>query len=187
MTYQCLLFILFITLQKEAWSHQEKIILQRRKTKSKRSALQAKIPDEWKRKLQTVGSPIPNPAGNVGSIVTAVPRAIPPPIPPVVGDDDTPSVEIKPDNGGDTGIGNGIGAGGGDGSNAIGPEEDGKEVGGPEGGPEGNGGSAGDPAPGPRNEFPKVILSDYYNNEFVGNLGIGTPSQFFTVVFDTGP
>ena len=185
--YRCVLFILFITLQKETWSYHEKIILQRRKTKNKRPALQATIPDEWKRKLQTVGSPIPN-GGNVGgNAATNIPPVTPPPIPPVVvGDDDT-SIEVRPDNGGSTGIGNGIGAGGGDGSNAIGPEEDGKEVSGPEGGPEGNGGGAGDPAPGPRNEFPHVELSDYYNNEFVGNLGIGTPPQYFTVVFDTGP
>ena len=33
---------------------------------------------------------------------------------------------------------------------------------------------------------PNVELSDYYNNEFVGTIGVGSPSQFFTVVFDTG-
>jgi cathepsin D len=32
----------------------------------------------------------------------------------------------------------------------------------------------------------EVTLTDYYNNEFVGSLGIGTPAQYFTVVFDTG-
>lgn len=31
-----------------------------------------------------------------------------------------------------------------------------------------------------------VVLSDYYNNEFVGTIGVGTPPQYFTVVFDTG-
>ena len=33
---------------------------------------------------------------------------------------------------------------------------------------------------------PYVELSDYYNNEFVGTIGIGSPPQYFTVVFDTG-
>jgi Eukaryotic aspartyl protease len=31
-----------------------------------------------------------------------------------------------------------------------------------------------------------IELSDYYNNEFVGTIGVGTPPQYFTVVFDTG-
>lgn len=31
-----------------------------------------------------------------------------------------------------------------------------------------------------------VELSDYYNNEYVGLMGVGTPPQFLTVVFDTG-
>jgi hypothetical protein len=31
-----------------------------------------------------------------------------------------------------------------------------------------------------------VELSDYYNNEYVGVLGVGTPPQYLTVVFDTG-
>lgn len=34
--------------------------------------------------------------------------------------------------------------------------------------------------------FPAVELSDYYNNEFVGTIGVGSPPQYFTVVFDTG-
>ena len=35
-------------------------------------------------------------------------------------------------------------------------------------------------------DYPNVALSDYYNNEFVGTIGIGSPAQYFTVVFDTG-
>jgi hypothetical protein len=35
-------------------------------------------------------------------------------------------------------------------------------------------------------EFPNVELSDFYNNEFVGTIGVGSPPQYFTVVFDTG-
>lgn len=31
-----------------------------------------------------------------------------------------------------------------------------------------------------------VELSDFYNNEYVGFLGVGTPSQYMTIVFDTG-
>lgn len=31
-----------------------------------------------------------------------------------------------------------------------------------------------------------IELSDYYNNEFIGQLGIGTPPQYLSVVFDTG-
>ena len=31
-----------------------------------------------------------------------------------------------------------------------------------------------------------IALSDFYNNEYVGTIGIGTPVQEFTVVFDTG-
>ena len=43
-----------------------------------------------------------------------------------------------------------------------------------------------DTDPGPHSEFPNVVLSDYYNNEFVGSLGVGIPPQYFIVVFDTG-
>jgi len=35
-------------------------------------------------------------------------------------------------------------------------------------------------------QVPAVELSDYYNNEYVGSIGIGTPVQYLTVVFDTG-
>ena len=38
----------------------------------------------------------------------------------------------------------------------------------------------------PEGVFPNVELSDFYNNEFVGLLGVGSPPQYFTVVFDTG-
>jgi len=31
-----------------------------------------------------------------------------------------------------------------------------------------------------------VELTDYYNNQYVGSLGIGTPAQTLSVVFDTG-
>ena len=31
-----------------------------------------------------------------------------------------------------------------------------------------------------------IELSDFYNNEYVGFLGVGTPSQYMTIVFDTG-
>ena len=31
-----------------------------------------------------------------------------------------------------------------------------------------------------------VDLSDYFNNEYVGLLGVGSPPQYLTVVFDTG-
>jgi hypothetical protein len=31
-----------------------------------------------------------------------------------------------------------------------------------------------------------VELSDFYNNEYVGSIGIGTPPQYLTVVFDSG-
>ena len=166
------LLFLFITL-KEAWSHKEKIVLQRRKTKNKRPALQATLPDGLKRRLQTGSSPIP------GTVSPVPPVAPPIPLGPTIATDDDTSTEVRQDNG------NGNGGGNGDGSNAIGPDGGGNE-GGPEGGPEGTGAGAGDPAPGPRNEFPHVELSDYYNNEFVGNLGVGSPPQYFTVVFDTG-
>ena len=35
-------------------------------------------------------------------------------------------------------------------------------------------------------DAPNVELSDFYNNEFVGTIGVGSPPQLFTVVFDTG-
>lgn len=34
--------------------------------------------------------------------------------------------------------------------------------------------------------LPNVELSDFFNNEFVGVIGVGSPPQLFTVVFDTG-
>lgn len=34
--------------------------------------------------------------------------------------------------------------------------------------------------------YPTVELSDFSNNEFVGQIGIGSPLQYFTVIFDTG-
>jgi hypothetical protein len=33
---------------------------------------------------------------------------------------------------------------------------------------------------------PSIDLANYYNNEYIGELGIGTPAQYLTVVFDTG-
>lgn len=31
-----------------------------------------------------------------------------------------------------------------------------------------------------------ISLTNFYNNEYVGRIGVGTPIQYFTVVFDTG-
>jgi hypothetical protein len=31
-----------------------------------------------------------------------------------------------------------------------------------------------------------VKLTNFYNNEYVGTIGVGTPPQYLTVVFDTG-
>lgn len=35
-------------------------------------------------------------------------------------------------------------------------------------------------------DIPPVYLSNFYNNEYVGSLGVGTPTQYMTVIFDTG-
>lgn len=32
----------------------------------------------------------------------------------------------------------------------------------------------------------ELTLVDYYNNQYVGTIGIGTPLQYLTVVLDTG-
>jgi hypothetical protein len=34
--------------------------------------------------------------------------------------------------------------------------------------------------------IPPLHLSNYYNNEYVGTLGVGFPVQYLTVIFDTG-
>lgn len=31
-----------------------------------------------------------------------------------------------------------------------------------------------------------MTLADFYNNQYVGSVGIGTPPQYLTVVMDTG-
>lgn len=33
---------------------------------------------------------------------------------------------------------------------------------------------------------PSLELSNFYNNEYIGTVGVGTPPQYLTVVFDTG-
>lgn len=35
-------------------------------------------------------------------------------------------------------------------------------------------------------DIPSLHLSNYYNNEYVGTIGVGQPSQYLTVIFDTG-
>jgi len=38
----------------------------------------------------------------------------------------------------------------------------------------------------PSDQASGVTLKDYYNNQYVGVVGVGTPPQVLTVVFDTG-
>lgn len=33
---------------------------------------------------------------------------------------------------------------------------------------------------------PSIELTNYYNNEYIGQMGVGSPPQYLTVVFDTG-
>ena len=35
-------------------------------------------------------------------------------------------------------------------------------------------------------EVPSIELTNFYNNEYIGSIGVGTPTQYLTVVFDTG-
>jgi hypothetical protein len=35
-------------------------------------------------------------------------------------------------------------------------------------------------------QVPSIELTNYYNNEYIGSVGVGTPTQYLTVVFDTG-
>ena len=136
------------------------VTLKRRKTRKQRPALTLQLPDEMRRhrrRRRLDGGSGEDSSGEGGaSGGGGKPAAVGPPI-----------------NGGN---------GGDDATDADAAAEGGS---GPAGG---SGAAPGDPAPGPRTagDFPHIELSDYYNNEFVGNLGVGTPAQYFTVVFDTG-
>ncbi len=38
----------------------------------------------------------------------------------------------------------------------------------------------------PFNETNTIMLQDFYNNQYIGKLGVGTPTQILTAVFDSG-
>lgn len=42
------------------------------------------------------------------------------------------------------------------------------------------------PSPPSSPEASSIMLKDYFNNQYVGQLGVGTPAQTLSVVFDTG-